>query len=64
MLSGTCSALLRNPDVEWADIPNLPKAAAAILDEQFSRCTSKVSMATYLAFPLLSSLHDTVSVGN
>lgn len=41
---GTCSALLRNPDVDWADIVNLPKAAAALVDERFSRCTSKVSV--------------------
>lgn len=36
------SALLRNPDIPWSDIPNLPKAASTLLDEQFTRCTSKV----------------------
>lgn len=42
----TCSSpgsmLLKNPDVAWSDIPDLPKAAAALLEQQFSRCTSTV----------------------
>uniref|UniRef100_A0A383VBW3 Radical SAM core domain-containing protein n=1 Tax=Tetradesmus obliquus TaxID=3088 RepID=A0A383VBW3_TETOB len=36
------SMLLKNPDVAWSDIPDLPKAAAALLEQQFSRCTSTV----------------------
>lgn len=38
----SCSALLRNPATAWEDVPHLPKAACALLDESFSRCTSKV----------------------
>jgi hypothetical protein len=34
--------LLKNPDVGWSDIPDLPKAACVLLEQQFSRCTSKV----------------------
>jgi hypothetical protein len=34
--------LLKNPDVAWSDIPDLPKAACALLEQQFSRCTSTV----------------------
>lgn len=41
------SALLRDPDVAYADIPNLPKAAVAILEQQFSRSTSKVCVCVY-----------------
>lgn len=36
------SALLRNPATAWEDVPHLPKAACALLDESFTRCTSKV----------------------
>jgi hypothetical protein len=38
-----CSSLLRNPEVAWEDIPNLPKAAWTLLDEQFSRSSSQVN---------------------
>jgi adenine C2-methylase RlmN of 23S rRNA A2503 and tRNA A37 len=34
--------LLKNPDIAWSDIPDLPKAACALLEQQFSRCTSTV----------------------
>ncbi|GBF88258.1 dual-specificity RNA methyltransferase [Raphidocelis subcapitata] len=36
------SALLRDPQVAWASIPNLPKAAAALLGSRFSHSTSRV----------------------
>jgi hypothetical protein len=32
--------LLRNPDAGWADVPALPKAAVAVLDQHFVRSTS------------------------
>ena len=41
-ISLPCSALLRDPDVQWSDIPDLPKAAAALLESSFTRSTSKV----------------------
>jgi adenine C2-methylase RlmN of 23S rRNA A2503 and tRNA A37 len=34
--------LLKHPDIAWSDIPDLPKAACALLEQQFSRCTSTV----------------------
>lgn len=37
-----CSHLLRNPSSTWHDVPDLPKAAAQLLDEQFARFTTKV----------------------
>ncbi|KAF6260598.1 hypothetical protein COO60DRAFT_1269332 [Scenedesmus sp. NREL 46B-D3] len=36
------SMLLKHPDIVWADIPDLPKSACAVLEQQFSRCTSTV----------------------
>lgn len=36
------SALLKNPDVAYEDIPNMPKAACALLEAAFTRCTSQV----------------------
>ncbi len=32
--------LLRNPDAGWADVPALPKAAVAVLDQHFVRSSS------------------------
>lgn len=39
------SHLVRNPDVAWADIPDLPKAASKLLDEKFARSTSRIATA-------------------
>jgi hypothetical protein len=36
------SALLRDPDLDWAVVDGLPKAAAALLASSFSRSTSTV----------------------
>lgn len=36
------SALLRDPEVPWDAIPDLPKAAAAILQASFAHATSRV----------------------
>lgn len=36
------AALLRTPDVAWGAIPNLPKAAAALLEARFTRMSSRV----------------------
>ena len=66
LLSWPISALLRDPEVAWADISNLPKAACLILDEQFSRCTSKVlqcqEAATADTTKLLIQLQDGLQV--
>eukprot|EP00955_Chlamydomonas_euryale_P104016 365535-Chlamydomonas_euryale.AAC.52 len=37
------SHLVRNPDIEWSDVPDLPKAAQQLLSEKFTRCTSTVA---------------------
>ncbi|KAK9806306.1 hypothetical protein WJX72_009538 [[Myrmecia] bisecta] len=34
--------LVRHPDVQWQDIPDLPKAAVQLLEQRFSRCTCSV----------------------
>eukprot|EP00775_Hariotina_reticulata_P013488 gene13488-13613_t len=39
--SASC-ALLRDPQVAWTDIPDLPKAACSLLDEGFTRSSSSV----------------------
>jgi adenine C2-methylase RlmN of 23S rRNA A2503 and tRNA A37 len=36
------SHLIRHPESSWADIPDFPKAAVAILDSQFSKFTTTV----------------------
>lgn len=36
------SSLIKNPDVKWSDIPDFPKAACALLDDQFTRSSSTV----------------------
>lgn len=36
------SQLCRNPDVPWSEVPELPKAAAQLLDARFQRSTSRV----------------------
>jgi hypothetical protein len=37
-----CRALLRDPEVAWSAIPDLPKAAAVLLEARFARMTSSV----------------------
>jgi hypothetical protein len=44
----SCSALLRNPDVEYEDIPNMPKAACTLLEADFTRSTSKAGCCCWL----------------
>ena len=34
--------LLKHPDAGWADVPDLPKAAAELLSRDFVKCTSRV----------------------
>lgn len=41
-LTGRCRALAADPQVEWARVPNLPRAAVAALDASFVRSTSTV----------------------
>eukprot|EP00878_Enallax_costatus_P031373 GHUV01034308.1.p1 GENE.GHUV01034308.1~~GHUV01034308.1.p1 ORF type:complete len:406 (+),score=101.34 GHUV01034308.1:170-1387(+) len=36
------SSLLRHPDIAWTDIPEIPKAAVSVLEEQSTRLTSSV----------------------
>jgi len=37
-----CSYLIRHPSAHWNDVPDLPKAAQLLLNEQFSKFTTKV----------------------
>jgi adenine C2-methylase RlmN of 23S rRNA A2503 and tRNA A37 len=37
-----CSHLLRNPDSTWHDVPELPKAAIALLDSNFTLFSTKL----------------------
>ena len=37
-----CRHLLRHPDAAWAEVPMLPKAAQAVLEQRFVRATSSL----------------------
>eukprot|EP00879_Flechtneria_rotunda_P005739 GHRR01006040.1.p1 GENE.GHRR01006040.1~~GHRR01006040.1.p1 ORF type:complete len:397 (+),score=116.87 GHRR01006040.1:290-1480(+) len=60
------SSLLKDPDVALADIPDLPKAACQLLDEQFTLCSSTVLMCQQSAgadtTKLLIQLQDGMQV--
>ena len=38
----SCRHLLRHPDAAWAEVPMLPKAAQAVLEQRFVRATSSL----------------------
>lgn len=40
-----CRHLVTHPDATWHDVPDLPKAACALLDKDFVRSTSVVEKA-------------------
>lgn len=62
----TCSALLRDPDIPWGAVPDLPKAAAAALEQHFARLTSRVVRVQHSAggdtTKLLLELQDGMQV--
>ena len=41
-LNTACRHLVRNPNIAWEDVPDLPNAAKQILADRFTHCTSRV----------------------
>ena len=41
-LNTACRHLVRNPNIAWEDVPDLPNAAKQILADRFAHCTSQV----------------------
>ena len=58
--------LLKHPNADWADVPELPKAAVELLSRDFVRCTSRVvhcqSSADGETSKLLLDLQDGLQV--
>ena len=58
--------LLKHPDADWVDVPELPKAAVELLTRDFVRCTSRVvqcqSSADGETSKLLLELQDGLQV--
>ena len=61
-----CRYLLKHADADWADVPELPKAAVELLSRDFVRCTSRVvqcqSSADGETSKLLLELQDGLQV--